>query len=58
MPSSESHWRDMGIKLGMQMRRPPMDPGHKLPPGLKYRMGRGFRQRKQSMAAFLTPQPC
>ena len=58
MSEGDSHWRDLGVKLGMQMRRPPIDPAHSMPPRLKFRMSKRFRQRKQSMGAFLTPQPC
>jgi len=58
MSEGEAHWRDLGVRLGMQMRKRPMDPAHSMPPGLKLRMNVGFRQRKQAMGAFLTPQPC
>ncbi len=58
MSEGESHWKDLGVKLGMQMRRPPIDPAHSMPPGLRFKMNQRFRQRKQSMGAFLTPQPC
>jgi hypothetical protein len=57
MSPEESHWRNMGIRMGMQMRRAPMDPLHKLT--VKERMGKEhrFRQREMAKMAVMTPHP-
>jgi hypothetical protein len=73
MPAEEAHRRNMGPREGMQMRGhwrnlqidlmfklrrgAPMDPAHKISPWEARNMNVGFRQRKQAMGAFLTPNP-
>ncbi len=50
---SEAHWRNLGVKLGLQMRRHLFIPP--LPPSLKFKQGVRIRQKRQAQAAFLTP---
>ena len=51
----EAHWRNLGIRLGMQMRKPAFDPLHRL--SLKERMKseHRFRQREMAKMAEATP---
>jgi hypothetical protein len=55
MSREESHWRNLGIRLGMQMRKPAVDPLHKM--SLRERMHREkrFHQREMAKMAELTP---
>lgn len=50
--TSEAHWRNMGIKLGMQMRSVPVDPAHQVDPLMRYRMAGRCRQGLEAKAAF------
>ena len=57
MSPEEAHWRNLGIHIGLQMRKPLTDPMHKPSPRERFKIGVRHRQGKQAMAAFLTPHP-
>jgi hypothetical protein len=57
MSPQEAHWRDMGVKLGLQMRKPPSDPLHKLTIKERWNSEHRFRQREMAKMAVLTPHP-
>jgi len=55
MSPEEAHWRNMGIRFGLQMRRAPKDPLHKMTHRENMGTNRMFRGKKQAEAAVLTP---
>lgn len=57
MSREEAHWKDLGVRLGLRMRKPRRDPAHRSTPDAGFKGGLAFRRGKQAMAAFMTPQP-
>ena len=51
----EAHWRSLGIKVGMQMRKPLLDPAHSYSPGVRIKMGIKNRQKGEAFMAERTP---
>ena len=58
MSKEESHWRNLGVHLGMQMRKPVFDPMHKLTIRERMQHEKRFRGKEMAKMAAMTPHSC